>query len=81
MKNLLEYIILGIVEKPESVKIDQTTQEGEEVLSLTVDPEDMGKVIGKNGQIIRSIRILLRSQAFKQGKKARILLNESQLEK
>lgn len=77
MKNLLEYIVSVIVEKPEEVKIEQSTQDEMEVLNLTVAPDDMGKIIGKNGQIIKALRTLLRTAAFQKGTKVQIFLQDS----
>ncbi len=79
MKALLDLIIKGIVDSPDEVKIEQSSQGGEEVFSVKVAPVDMGKVIGRNGQIIKSIRTLLRTRAFKEGKKAQIVLEELEI--
>lgn len=81
MKDLLEFIITGIVEKPKEVKIKQASENEEEILSLTVASSDMGRVIGKNGQIIRAIRNLVRACAAQQGKKVQIILQETELKK
>lgn len=76
MKDLLEFIVSGIVDNPKEIKISQSSEDGREVLSLTVAPSDMGKVIGKNGQIIRALRTLLRTCAFKRGIKVQLILQE-----
>jgi len=77
MKDLLKFIIKGLVDNPKEVKIEQS-QEGEEViLNFTVAPSDMGKVIGKNGQIIRAVRTLLRTCAFRTGKRVQIILTDT----
>ncbi|MDP3955231.1 MAG: KH domain-containing protein [bacterium] len=76
MKDLLEYIIKNIVDSPDEIKITETTQGEEEILNIKVASTDMGRVIGKNGQIIKSIRTLLRTKAFKEGKKIQVLLEE-----
>jgi len=76
MKKLLEYLIKNIVDSPEEVRITETTQGEEEILKINVAAADMGRVIGKNGQIIKSIRTLLRTKAFKEGKKTQVLLEE-----
>lgn len=81
MKDLLEFIITKIVDNPKEVRISQSTQGSEEILTLAVAPSDMGKVIGKNGQIIRAIRTLLRTCAFKQGKNVQVILEENLGEK
>lgn len=76
MKKLLEFILLGIVDKPKAVKIQESKQD--EVLTFTVGvaEEDMGKVIGRGGQIIKAIRTLLWVASAKSGKRVQILLEE-----
>ena len=69
MKELLTYIAQSLVEHPEAVSVSEFESAGETVLELRVDPEDMGKVIGRQGRIAREIRALMRSVAQRQGKK------------
>lgn len=69
MKELLTYIAQNLVEHPEQVSVSQFEDEGETVLELRVAPEDMGKVIGRQGRIAKEIRALMRSVAQRQGKK------------
>lgn len=65
---LIEYLGPWLLDKPESLEIEEVEGErGETVLELTVDPEDMGKIIGKRGRIIRSIRSLARAAATSEG--------------
>lgn len=59
-QEFLEYVVGSIVDKPEAVKINRTVDERGVLLELTVDPEDMGKIIGKAGATAKSIRTLLR---------------------
>ena len=59
-QEFLEYVVGAIVDKPEAVKINRTVDERGVLLELTVDPEDMGKVIGKAGATAKAIRTLLR---------------------
>jgi len=59
-KEFVEYIVKEIVDKPEKVKVDRKIDEMGVLLELTVDAEDMGKVIGKEGNTAKSIRTLLR---------------------
>ena len=69
MKELLTYIAQSLVEHPEAVSVTEFESAGETVLELRVAPEDMGKVIGRQGRIAKEIRALMRSVAQRQGKK------------
>lgn len=65
---LIEYLGPWLLDHPENLEIAEVEGErGETVLELTVDPEDMGKIIGKRGRIIRSIRSLARAAATSEG--------------
>ncbi len=59
-QEFLEYIVKNIVDKPDAVDIKRTVDERGVLLELTVDPEDMGKIIGKAGATAKAIRTLLR---------------------
>ena len=72
MKELLTYIAQNLVEHPEQVSVSQFEDEGETVLELRVAPEDMGKVIGRQGRIAKEIRILMRSAAQRAGKRINV---------
>ena len=76
MKDLLEYIVKNLVTKPEAIKIDE--QKGAEAvnLNLSVDPSDMGLIIGKGGQTIRAIRKLLSVRAIAENVRVNLQLNE-----
>ena len=76
MKDLLEYLVKSLVTKPDEVKIEETdSQEGVNLL-LTVNPEDMGMIIGKGGQTIKAIRKLLITRAMAENLKVNLQLNE-----
>ena len=61
-RELLEYVVPWLVDNPEAIEITEVEGEREGiVLELTVDPEDVGKVIGKRGRIIRSLRTLAKA--------------------
>ena len=72
MKELLTYIARSLVDHPDSVTVTEHTDEGETVLVLRVAPEDMGKVIGRQGRIAKEIRTLMRSVAQRQGTKVSV---------
>ena len=69
MKELLTYVARNLVDNPDQVSVSQYAGDGETVLELRVAPEDMGKVIGRQGRIAKEIRALMRSVAQRQGKK------------
>lgn len=72
MKDFLEWLLKNIVDKPEAVMVRQNG----ETLEVTVDPSDMGKVIGKEGRIVRAIRDLVRTLAVKQNQHVNVVLQE-----
>lgn len=78
MKDLLNYIVTSIVTKPEEVAIDEQNDNGNVTYLLTVDPSDMGIVIGKGGQTIRSIRKLLTVRAIAENVRVNLQLSEPQ---
>ena len=63
MNELLTYIARNLVEKPDQVSVNEIDCDGEIVLELRVAPEDMGKVIGRQGRIAKEIRTVVRSLA------------------
>ena len=72
MKELVEVIAKALVDYPEMVKVKETESDKAIILELTVAPEDMGKVIGKNGRIARAIRTVVKSSAAKLDKKVMV---------
>lgn len=56
----VEYVVKAIVDHPEEVKTNRSVDERGVLIELTVNPEDMGKIIGKEGRTAKSIRTLLR---------------------
>ena len=70
MKELLEYLAKSLVDKPEAVRVDVIEGETSSTLQLHVDPDDIGKVIGKQGRIAKSLRTLVRAAAVREDKKA-----------
>jgi uncharacterized protein len=76
MKKALEHIVSQIVDNPEKVEIKEIEENGILNFSITVDPTDMGKIIGKNGKVIRAIRNVVKISAIKQNKKINISLTE-----
>ena len=69
MKELVEMIASALVDSPEDVVVTETEDEKQIVLNLTVAPEDMGKVIGKQGRIAKAIRTVVKAAASKEDRK------------
>jgi predicted RNA-binding protein YlqC (UPF0109 family) len=65
-QQFVEYVVKSLVGNPDAVKIDRRIDEKGVLLELTVDPEDLGRVIGKRGATAQSIRTLLRALGTKQ---------------
>lgn len=70
MKDLLEYLAKALVDNPDDVQIEVIEGERSVILQLKVNPEDIGKVIGKQGRIAQALRTLVKAAATKQGKNA-----------
>lgn len=69
MKELLELIAKLLVDRPDSVEVREVDVDQATLLELRVAPEDLGKVIGKQGRTARSLRTLLSAAGTKQGKR------------
>lgn len=77
MKKVLSLIVNSIVANPDKVDVDEQEQNGIVNFTIKVDKDDMGKVIGKNGKVIRSIRNVMKIPAIKNGKKIYVTLSET----
>jgi predicted RNA-binding protein YlqC (UPF0109 family) len=64
-QQFVEYVVKSLVGKPDAVHIDRRVDEKGVLLELTVDPEDLGRVIGKRGATAQSLRTLLRALGTK----------------
>jgi predicted RNA-binding protein YlqC (UPF0109 family) len=72
MKELVEYIVKALVDKPADVNISQTEGESVTILEIRVAPEDIGKVIGKEGRIANAIRTITKAAAAKDRKRVTV---------
>ncbi len=77
MKDTLQFIVASIVDNPDAVSVSEEEAEQGTQFIVTVAKEDMGKVIGKEGKIIRAIRNVMKIPAIKQGKRINISLAEN----
>ncbi len=69
MKELLEVLAKSLVQYPEDVLVKETDNENSVLLELSVNSEDMGRVIGKQGKIAKAIRTVVKAAAIKEDKK------------
>ena len=70
MKDLIEYIAKSLVENPAEASVTEFDRESGIVYQLHVAPEDMGRVIGKQGRIAHAMRTLLKAASVRSGKRA-----------
>ena len=76
MKSLLLYLVKSLTDCPEKVSVEESHQEGTVTLSLKVAQQDMGKIIGKQGKIIKALRDVVKILAVKDGRRINIELVE-----
>lgn len=76
MKDLLSYLVKSFVDHPDDVQVDESDNAGFITLHLKVNSQDAGKVIGREGQIIKALRNVVRILAVKEGKRVNIELVE-----
>ena len=73
MKELVVYIAKNLVNNPDAVKIEEYKRGRNQIdLQLRVDPDDMGRVIGRGGRVVNAMRSLVRVAAIKQGKRVNL---------
>lgn len=76
MIKTLEYILSKLVENPEKIKIEEKEENDVIYYVVKLEKEDMGKVIGKEGKVIKAIRNIMKILTIKNGKKTNISLEE-----
>jgi uncharacterized protein len=69
---LLDFLARSLVDEPDAVRVEQAEEDGALVLRLHVAPEDVGKVIGRQGRVARALRTIVRAGAVREGR--RVLL-------
>jgi len=67
VKELLEFIARRLVDHPDAVEVDVDIEDDDVILTLSVDEQDMGRVIGRDGRVANSIRSLLRVVGTRSG--------------
>ncbi|MBK5253808.1 MAG: KH domain-containing protein [Peptostreptococcaceae bacterium] len=76
MTNLVEAIAKSLVAKPDEVVVTEVEDGNSSVIKLKVAPEDMGKVIGKQGRIAKAIRTVVKAAAIRQNRKVTVEIIE-----
>jgi UPF0109 protein CPE1711 len=69
MGELVKYIAINLVDKPEEVKVTEKEGDHATIIELSVAPDDMGKVIGKQGRIAKAIRTVVKAASIRENKK------------
>lgn len=72
----LDYVIKALVDHPEDVVINRSVDEMGVLLTLTVNSDDMGKIIGRDGNIAKALRTLLRVVGMKHNARVNLKINE-----
>jgi len=72
MTKLVEAIAKSLVDRPENVVVTETSTRQGTVIQLKVDPDDMGKVIGKQGRIAKALRVVVKAAATRDNKKVTV---------
>lgn len=72
MKELVEFIVKALVEKPEQVSVTETQGETVTIIEVRTAPEDSGKVIGREGRMVNSIRNITKAAAAKKNLKVTV---------
>lgn len=69
MEELVQYIVKALVKNPEQVQINRKPAEDGYIIEVRVHPDDMGRIIGKQGRIARALRTVVKSAAGQNGEK------------
>jgi len=72
MKELVEYLVKALVDKPDEVKVSQTEGEAVTIIEIRVASDDAGKVIGKEGRIANAIRTIVKAAGAKNQKRVTV---------
>ena len=72
MAEIVEYLARRLVDDPDAVRVEELERDGDTVLQLFVAPDDVGKVIGRQGRIARALRTVVRASAAREDR--RVLL-------
>ena len=69
MRELVEFLVRALVEKPDEVEVEEFEEEGDLVLEVTVADDDLGRVIGRGGRIANAIRTIAKAAAVREDRR------------
>ncbi len=78
MKDIITFIVTTLVDKKDEITVVEEEKEGILYLTISAAKEDMGKIIGKNGKVIRAIRSVMKIPAIKQNKRVYVSIADSE---
>lgn len=76
MEDVLKYVAEALVENPDKVEVTRVESEGATILQLRVDPEDLGRVIGRHGRVAKAMRTVVKAAATRRGERVLIEIVE-----
>ena len=76
MRELVEFLARALVSDPDSVRVDEISENGEVVLEVRVAPDDLGRVIGRNGRVANAIRTVAKAAATKEDRRVLVEIIE-----
>lgn len=78
MKDTLLFLLQSIVDHPDDVRVEESEEESRMILTIHAHQEDLGKIIGKSGRIIRALRDLIKLMAARQNTYVDVVLAEEE---
>lgn len=72
MKDLLEFLARRLVDHPDNVEVEIIEEDHQLILELRVDPDDMGRVIGRQGRVAQALRLLVKAAAARDGRRVTV---------
>jgi predicted RNA-binding protein YlqC (UPF0109 family) len=76
MVEIVEYLARRLVDEPDAVRVEEIDRDGDTVLQLYVAADDVGKVIGRQGRIVRALRTIVRASAARQDRRVMLEIME-----
>jgi predicted RNA-binding protein YlqC (UPF0109 family) len=78
VKAFVEFVVRSVATRPEAVQVEEAEEAGVRVFRIRVAPEDVGRVIGRQGQVIQAMRTILRAVAARRGERVQVELAQEQ---